>query len=179
MGRAPWIARRQVTGLTRATPIVAAASQVPVVLFPARRFQLHSAVVETSIELGYAGVVIGRVTVSGNIDESGLFVPVPDPLPVGTRLNVKIDGRAAEARVISVLESAEPGKAGMRVRIGAAGGESAAAGGESAAAGAESPAPSGDAVPEAADAQADETAGNSGAVGGGGGGGGRRRRRRR
>ena len=142
-------------------------------LFPGWRFQLHSVAVETSIELGYAGVVIGRVTVSGEIDEGGLFLPVPDPLPVGTRLTLKIDGRAAEARVIAVSESAEAGKAGMKVRIGAAAGGGAV--------------PSAEAAPEASDAHAtegagdgiptaDETAGNSGPVGGGGG---RRRRRRR
>jgi hypothetical protein len=177
------MARLSVAKPTQAAPIVAAASQVPVVVFPARRFQLDSVSVETSIELGYAGVVIGRVTVSGDIDDGGLFLPVPDPLPVGTRLNLKINGRAAEARVISVLESADPGKAGMKVRIGAA---TSAPSADSRAAAADSPAPSAEAVPEAADAQADgggdgvpsadETGGNSGAVSGGGG---RRRRRRR
>jgi hypothetical protein len=183
------MARLSVAKPTQAAPIVAAASQVPVVVFPARRFQLDSVSVETSIELGYAGVVIGRVTVSGDIDDGGLFLPVPDPLPVGTRLNLKINGRAAEARVISVLESADPGKAGMKVRIGAATANSlapSAPSAPSAAAAADNPGPSAEAVPEAADAQADgggdgvpsadETGGNSGAVSGGGG---RRRRRRR
>jgi len=142
--------------------------------------------VETSIELGYAGVVIGRVTVSGEIDENGLFLPLPDPLPVGTRLNLKIDGRAADARVIAVSESAEPGKAGMKVRIGPAGAAAVPAAAVSAPV-ADSRAPSAEAPAEPSDAHAgdgggdgiptaDETAGNSGAVGGGGG---RRRRRRR
>ena len=141
---------------------------------------------ETSIELGYAGVVIGRVTVSGEIDENGLFLPLPDPLPVGTRLNLKIDGRAADARVIAVSESAEPGKAGMKVRIGPAGAAAVPAAAVSAPVG-DSRAPSAEAPAEPSDAHAgdgggdgiptaDETAGNSGAVGGGGG---RRRRRRR
>ena len=144
---------------------------------------------ETSIELGYAGVVIGRVTVSGEIDENGLFLPLPDPLPVGTRLNLKIDGRAADARVIAVSESAEPGKAGMKVRIGPAGAAGAAAVPATAVSApvGDSRAPSAEAPAEPSDAHAgdgggdgiptaDETAGNSGAVGGGGG---RRRRRRR
>src|SRR6266700_4014596 len=91
---------------------------VTVLVFPAARFQLCSVSVETTIELGYAGVVIGRVTVAGEIDENGLFLPVPDPLPVGTRVSLKIDGRTTEARVIGVTETAEPGKAGMRVRMG-------------------------------------------------------------
>ena len=72
---------------------------------------------ETTIELGYAGVVIGRVTVAGEIDENSLFLPVPDPLPVGTRVSLKIDGRTTAARVIGVTETAEAGKAGMRVRV--------------------------------------------------------------
>src|SRR6266700_2376646 len=90
---------------------------VTVLVFPAARFQLCSVSVETTIELGYAGVVIGRVTVAGEIDENSLFLPVPDPLPVGTRVSLKIDGRTTAARVIGVTETAEAGKAGMRVRV--------------------------------------------------------------
>jgi hypothetical protein len=126
-----------------------------VALFPAARFQLHSVSVETSIELGYAGVVIGRVTVTGNIDEGGLFLPVPDPMPVGTKLTLKMDGRSAEARVISVVESAEPGKAGMKIQIGSAAsvpGGASAPGGGSAPAGATASPPSRASVPDAASA---------------------------
>jgi hypothetical protein len=83
--------------------------------------------VETSIEqrvieLRYAGVVIGKATVSGPIDEGGesLFVPVPDPLPVGTKVGIKIDDRMLDGRVIAVAESTDSAKCGMKVRIGGA-----------------------------------------------------------
>lgn len=75
---------------------------------------------ETSIELRYAGVVIGKATVAGEIDEGGLFLPVPDPLPVGTKVTLKIDDRPVDGRVISVSESADPAKCGMKIRIGGA-----------------------------------------------------------
>jgi hypothetical protein len=82
--------------------------------------------VETSIELRdielrYAGVVIGKATVSGPVDESGdksVFVSVPDPLPVGTKVGLKIDDRTLEGRVIGVAESTDSAKCGMKVRIG-------------------------------------------------------------
>jgi hypothetical protein len=83
--------------------------------------------VETSIELRYAGVVIGRVTVAGDIDESSLFLPIPDPLPVGTKVSLKLDDRAVEGRVIGVSESSEPSKCGMKVQIGGAGSAAPAA----------------------------------------------------
>lgn len=79
--------------------------------------------VETSIELRYAGVVIGKATVSGPIDESGensVFVPVPDPLPVGTKVGLKVDDRTLDGRVIAVAESTESSKCGMKIRIGGA-----------------------------------------------------------
>lgn len=78
---------------------------------------------ETSIELRYAGVVIGKAIVSGPIDESGessVFVPVPDPLPVGTKVGLKVDDRTLDGRVIAVAESTESSKCGMKIRIGGA-----------------------------------------------------------
>jgi hypothetical protein len=95
----------------------------PCDVFTGDRFQLHSRAVETSIELRYAGVVIGKATVSGPIDESGensVFVPVPDPLPVGTKVGIKIDDRTLDGRVIAVAESTESSKCGMKIRIGGA-----------------------------------------------------------
>ncbi len=87
---------------------------------------------ETSIELRYAGVVIGKATVSGPIDEGGdksVFVPVPDPLPVGTKVGIKIDDRTLEGRVTAVAESTDSAKCGMKVRIsGAAAGATSASG---------------------------------------------------
>jgi len=99
--------------------------------------------VETSIEqrvieLRYAGVVIGKATVSGPIDEGGdksVFVPVPDPLPVGTKVGIKIDDRMLDGRVIAVAESTDSAKCGMKVRIGgAAAGATSASGPANAAA---------------------------------------------
>ena len=76
-----------------------------------------------TIELRYAGVVIGKATVSGPIDEAGdkgVFVQVPDPLPVGTKVGIKIDDRTLDGRVIAVAESTDSTKCGMKVRIGGA-----------------------------------------------------------
>jgi len=167
--------------------------------------------VETSIELRYAGVVIGKATVSGPIDESGessVFVSVPDPLPVGTKVGLKIDDRALDGRVIAVAESTESSKCGMKIRIGGA--SSAPKSSSGAASGSTPPAPAAPAPAAAAPATpATESAPIDGAVsaeggtdlsaahgdgssegvpggeeaggqpGGQGGGGGRRRRRRR
>ncbi len=81
------------------------------------------------VELRYAGVVIGKATVSGPIDEgseNSVFVSVPDPLPVGTKVGLKIDDRTLEGRVIAVAESTESAKCGMKIRIGGAASGSAA-----------------------------------------------------
>jgi hypothetical protein len=77
--------------------------------------------VATSIELRYAGVVIGKATVADPIDECGqssLFVSVPDPLPVGTKVGIKVDDRTFDGRVMSVAESTDSAKCGMKIRIG-------------------------------------------------------------
>jgi hypothetical protein len=134
--------------------------------------------VETSIELRYAGVLIGRATVAGEIDESSLFLPVPDPLPVGTKVSLKLGDRAVEGRVIGVSESSEPSKCGMKIRVGGAVGSVAvsAAAAPAAMPSAEMPAEGsgahsdggGDGVPSAEDGGV-----NSGATGG------RRKKRRR
>ena len=162
------------------------------------------------IELRYAGVVIGKATVSGPIDEGGdksVFVPVPDPLPVGTKVGIKVDDRTLDGRVIAVAESTDTSKCGMKVRIG---GVAAAATSASGAANAPAqpapaapvtaapaaPAPHVDSAPidgaVAADGDVDVSAahgdgasdgvpsgGDGGGPSGAQGGGGRRRRRRR
>ena len=111
-------------------------------------------VVETSIELRYAGVVIGKATVSGPIDESGessVFVPVPDPLPVGTKVGLKIDERTLDGRVIAVAESTESSKCGMKIRIGGASSAPRSSGGPaSGAQAAPAPAPAPAAAPAGA-----------------------------
>ena len=91
---------------------------------------------ETSIELRYAGVVIGKATVSGPIDESAensVFVQVPDPLPVGTKVGLKIDDRTLDGKVIAVAESTESSKCGMKIHIGGASSAKSSGGSASAA----------------------------------------------
>ena len=73
---------------------------------------------DTSIELRYAGVVIGRATAAGDIDGESLFLAVPDPLPVGSRVSLKIDDRTLEGRVVHVQESTDLTRCGMTVKLG-------------------------------------------------------------
>jgi hypothetical protein len=88
--------------------------------------------VDNSVEVRYAGVVVGR----GALREVGpdaargdavfdtalgaAFVGIADPLPVGTLITLKMGDVVREARVDDVLESAEPSAVGMRVRWGVA-----------------------------------------------------------
>jgi len=111
--------------------------------------------VETPIELRYAGVVIGKATVSGPIDESGdksVFIQVPDPLPVGSKVGLKIDDRTLEGRVIGVAESTDSAKCGMKVRIGGVASSTTSASGAANAPAQSAPAPAAPAaaVPSAA-----------------------------
>jgi len=159
--------------------------------------------VEQTIEVRYAGVVIGRVTGVGGADDKGVFLGTGDPMPVGTAITLQVGGDVAEGRVEQVLESTDPARSGMRVRFddpsalslfGVPGAParsartSASAPAPVAAAGAAAAASvadaGGDAGGDGADGEADRGAapdgpsspGDSGAQAGGGG---RRRRRRR
>jgi hypothetical protein len=71
--------------------------------------------VENVIEVRYAGVVVGRSTKVRDWNEAGAFIGFAEPLPSGTPLVLKGDGVEQPARVVEVIESAEPGAAGMRV----------------------------------------------------------------
>jgi hypothetical protein len=73
--------------------------------------------VEKMIEIRYAGVVVGRASALRELDAEGLFVAIPEPLPVGTPIILGIDERAVAAQVQTVLESADPARSGMRVRF--------------------------------------------------------------
>ena len=68
-------------------------------------------------EVRYAGVVLGRAAELRDLTASGVFVSLPEPLPVGTSLLVKIDDKERAARVVEVVESADPAVAGMRVQF--------------------------------------------------------------
>jgi hypothetical protein len=96
--------------------------------------------VDNSVEVRYAGVVVGRGAIvkdfgvgsagingldAGSAGINGLgagsaFVGVPEPLPVGTLVTLKIGDAVYEARVDDVVESSEPTAVGMRVSWGGA-----------------------------------------------------------
>jgi hypothetical protein len=81
---------------------------------------------ESATEVRYAGVVLGRATELRDASVSGAFVVLPEPLPVGTPIVLKTEEGERSARVIEVIESADPAVAGMRVRF-MEGGEARAA----------------------------------------------------
>jgi hypothetical protein len=73
--------------------------------------------VEKMIEIRYAGVVVGRVSALRELDGEGLFLAIPEPLPVGTPVVLGIEERALAAQVQTVVESPDPARSGMRVRF--------------------------------------------------------------
>jgi hypothetical protein len=70
--------------------------------------------VDTSIEVRYAGVVVGR-TSHAREEGAGMFVGISEPLPVGTLVTLKMGDALREARVAEVVEAADPSSVGMRV----------------------------------------------------------------
>ncbi|HVZ75599.1 MAG TPA: hypothetical protein VHJ20_24670 [Polyangia bacterium] len=70
---------------------------------------------EETIEVRYAGVVVGRTTSVRGLDAHGAFIGLPEPLPVGTIVTLKLAEGSKEARVEEVVESADPNAVGMRV----------------------------------------------------------------
>jgi hypothetical protein len=75
---------------------------------------------ETPVEIRYQGVVVGSATeilrAPGN--DAGMFLVMPDPLPVGTVVKL---GATDWGRVEKVVESPDPRGAGMYVRLVAEG----------------------------------------------------------
>jgi hypothetical protein len=71
---------------------------------------------DAPIEIRYAGVVIAKASeilrVAGN--DSGMFLVVPDPLPVGTVVEL---GDGVTARIEKVQESTDPRASGIYVRL--------------------------------------------------------------
>jgi hypothetical protein len=71
---------------------------------------------EAPVEIRYAGVVVGSateiLTAAGN--DSGMFLVVAEPLPVGSVVKLAGD---SWARVEKVVESTDPRAAGMYVRL--------------------------------------------------------------
>jgi hypothetical protein len=70
---------------------------------------------DDSIEVRYAGVIVGRTAAVRGLDGSGAFIGIAEPLPVGTIVTLKMSDGTKEARVAEVVESAEPNVVGMRV----------------------------------------------------------------
>lgn len=72
------------------------------------------------VEIQYAGVAIGRAE-SAQPREGApdtFFLPLAQPMPVGTRLVLRAGADTHHARVVKVVEAA--GAAGMEVRLGEA-----------------------------------------------------------
>ena len=63
---------------------------------------------EAPLEIRYAGVVIGRAQEVPNAEGDALsfFIPVRDPMPVGTVLRVRSGEQETPVRVVRAIESA-------------------------------------------------------------------------
>jgi hypothetical protein len=72
---------------------------------------------EAPIEIRYAGVVVGRAQEvrQSEGDDTAFFIPVRDPMPVGTLVRLRSRDRETPARVMRTLEAADG--AGMHVRL--------------------------------------------------------------
>ena len=72
---------------------------------------------EAPVEIRYSGVILGRVGEMPNADEAApFFLPMREPLPVGTVLHLRLDDRETPVRVVHTIESPDPEVAGMQVR---------------------------------------------------------------
>jgi 2-oxoglutarate dehydrogenase E2 component (dihydrolipoamide succinyltransferase) len=60
---------------------------------------------------------VGRSTKVRDWGEAGAFIGFAEPLPSGTAVVLKGDGVEQPARVVEVIESADPAIAGMQVRF--------------------------------------------------------------
>jgi hypothetical protein len=72
---------------------------------------------EAPVEIRYSGVILGRVNEMPNAGEAEpFFLPMREPLPVGTVLRLRLDDRETPVRVVRTVESSDPEAAGMQVR---------------------------------------------------------------
>ena len=73
---------------------------------------------EAPLEIRYAGVTIGRAQeVRGaEGDVPSFFIPVRDPMPVGTVLRMRSGDRETPVRVIRAVETTDAAACGMQVR---------------------------------------------------------------
>jgi hypothetical protein len=73
---------------------------------------------EAPLEIRYAGVIIGRaqeVRIAEG-DDLSFFIPVRDPMPVGTVLHMRSGDHETPVRVVRAVESTDAATCGMRVR---------------------------------------------------------------
>jgi hypothetical protein len=73
---------------------------------------------EAPLEIRYAGVIIGRAQEvrSAEGDALSFFIPVRDPMPVGTVLHMRSGDHETPVRVIRAVEAPDAAACGMRVR---------------------------------------------------------------
>ena len=73
---------------------------------------------EAPLEIRYAGVVIGRAQDmrSAEADALSFFIPVRDPMPVGTVLRMRSGDLETPVRVVRAVESADGAVSGMQVK---------------------------------------------------------------
>ncbi len=73
---------------------------------------------EAPLEIRYAGVVIGRAQElrGAEGDSPSFFIPVRDPMPVGTVLHLRSGDRETPVRVIRAVETTDAAACGMQVR---------------------------------------------------------------
>ena len=73
---------------------------------------------EAPLEIRYAGVVIGRAQdiPSAEGDAPPFFIPIRDPMPVGTVLRLRAGDRETPVRVVRAVESADAATCGIQVR---------------------------------------------------------------
>jgi len=73
---------------------------------------------EAPLEIRYTGVVIGRAQEVRNAEGDALsfFIPVRDPMPVGTVLHIRSGEQETPVRVVRAVESTDATVCGMQVR---------------------------------------------------------------
>jgi len=109
---------------------------------------VYAAAVEKMVEIRYAGVAVARTSSLRELDKKGVFLGLAEPLPTGTDVVLRVGDEDVPSQVATVVESADLGKAGMRVAFRVAG--KAHLFGEAAEAGEPEPAPTASATVQAA-----------------------------
>ncbi len=72
---------------------------------------------EAPVEVRYSGVILGYINeLPSPESQVAFFLPMREPMPVGTVLRLRLEDRETPVRVIKTIESADPNLAGMQVR---------------------------------------------------------------